>query len=38
MGTRLLKVGAEVEAEVLTLDREDRKMSLGMKQLNKDPG
>ena len=32
-----LKVGAEVEAEVLTLDREDRKMSLGMKQLSKDP-
>lgn len=32
-----LKVGAEVEAEVLTLDRDDRKMSLGMKQLSKDP-
>ena len=32
-----MKVGAEVEAEVLTLDRDDRKMSLGMKQLTKDP-
>ena len=32
-----LKVGAEVEAEILTLDREERKMSLGMKQLTKDP-
>ncbi len=32
-----LKVGDEVEAEVLTLDREDRKMSLGMKQLMPDP-
>ena len=32
-----LKVGDEVEAEVLTLDREDRKMSLGMKQLIQDP-
>ena len=32
-----VKVGDEVEAEVLTLDREDRKISLGMKQLNKDP-
>jgi len=32
-----LKVGNEVEAVVLTLDREDRKMSLGMKQLMPDP-
>lgn len=32
-----LKVGDEVEAVVLTLDREDRKMSLGMKQLMPDP-
>ena len=32
-----LKVGAEVEAEILTLDREERKMSLGLKQLTKDP-
>ncbi len=32
-----LKVGDEVEAVVLTLDREERKMSLGMKQLIPDP-
>lgn len=32
-----LKVGDEVEAEVLTIDREDRKMSLGIKQLTQDP-
>ncbi len=32
-----VKVGDEVEAEVLTLDREERKISLGIKQLNKDP-
>lgn len=32
-----LKVGDEVEAEILTLDREERKMSLGMKQLMPDP-
>jgi len=32
-----LKVGAEVEAEILTLDREERKMSLGLKQLTQDP-
>jgi len=32
-----LKVGDEVEAVILTLDREDRKMSLGMKQLKDDP-
>lgn len=31
------KVGDEVEAEILTLDREERKMSLGVKQLTKDP-
>ena len=32
-----LKVGDEVEAVVLTLDREERKMSLGIKQLKPDP-
>ena len=32
-----VKVGDEVEAIVLTLDREDRKMSLGIKQLTPDP-
>ena len=32
-----LKVGDEVEAEILTLDRDDRKMSLGIKQLKTDP-
>jgi small subunit ribosomal protein S1 len=32
-----LKVGDEVEAVILTLDREDRKMSLGIKQLKTDP-
>ncbi len=32
-----LKVGDEVEAVVLTLDREERKMSLGLKQLHPDP-
>ena len=32
-----LKVGQEVEAVVLTLDREQRKMSLGLKQLMPDP-
>ncbi len=32
-----LKVGDEVEAVILTLDREERKMSLGMKQLKEDP-
>lgn len=32
-----LKVGDEVEAVVLTLDREERKMSLGIKQLKEDP-
>lgn len=31
------KVGDEVEAEILTLDREERKMSLGVKQLTDDP-
>ena len=34
---QLLKVGDEVEAVVLTLDRDERKMSLGIKQLDKDP-
>ena len=32
-----MKVGDEVEAVILTLDREERKMSLGIKQLKKDP-
>lgn len=32
-----LHVGDEVEAVILTLDREDRKMSLGIKQLKADP-
>ncbi len=32
-----MKVGDEVEAVVLTLDREERKMSLGIKQLKVDP-
>ena len=32
-----LNVGDEVDAVVLTLDREERKMSLGMKQLHPDP-
>jgi small subunit ribosomal protein S1 len=32
-----LKVNDEVEAVVLTLDREERKMSLGIKQLTEDP-
>ncbi len=32
-----LKIGAEVEAVILTLDREERKMSLGIKQLIPDP-
>jgi len=30
-------VGDEVEAQILTIDREDRKMSLGIKQLTPDP-
>ncbi|MBQ0072712.1 MAG: 30S ribosomal protein S1 [Prevotella sp.] len=32
-----LSVGDEVEAEILTLDREERKMSLGIRQLKEDP-
>ena len=32
-----LKVGDEVEAIILTLDRDERKMSLGIKQLKSDP-
>jgi len=32
-----VKVGDEIEAVILTLDREDRKMSLGIKQLTNDP-
>ena len=32
-----LKIGEEVEAVILTLDRDERKMSLGIKQLKSDP-
>ena len=32
-----LHVGDEIEAVILTLDREERKMSLGIKQLKEDP-
>ncbi len=32
-----LKIGDEIEAVILTLDRNDRKMSLGIKQLKSDP-
>jgi len=32
-----VKVGDEIEAVILTLDRDDRKMSLGIKQLSQDP-
>jgi len=32
-----VKVGDEIDAQILTLDREDRKMSLGIKQLSQDP-
>ncbi len=32
-----VQVGDKVEAQILTLDREERKMSLGMKQLHPDP-
>lgn len=32
-----LKVGDEIESVILTLDREERKMSLGVKQLKEDP-
>ena len=32
-----VKIGDEVEAQVLTLDREERKISLGIKQLSTDP-
>ena len=32
-----MKVGDEVEAVILTLDRDERKMSLGIKQLKEDP-
>ena len=32
-----MKVGDEIEAVILTLDREERKMSLGIKQLKADP-
>ena len=32
-----LKVGDEVDAQILTLDRENRKMSLGLKQLSANP-
>lgn len=32
-----IKTGDEIEAQILTLDRDDRKMSLGIKQLTPDP-
>ena len=32
-----MKVGDEIEAVILTLDRDERKMSLGVKQLREDP-
>ncbi|WP_299388283.1 30S ribosomal protein S1 [uncultured Lacinutrix sp.] len=32
-----VKVGDMIDAQILTLDREDRKMSLGIKQLSQDP-
>ncbi|NER15806.1 30S ribosomal protein S1 [Spongiivirga citrea] len=32
-----VKIGDEVDAQILTLDREERKMSLGIKQLTPDP-
>ncbi len=32
-----VKIGDEIEAQVLTLDREERKISLGIKQLSTDP-
>ena len=32
-----INIGSELDAVVLTLDREDRKMSLGIKQLSEDP-
>ena len=32
-----IKVGDEIDAIVLTIDREERKMSLGIKQLTEDP-
>jgi small subunit ribosomal protein S1 len=32
-----LKIGDEIEAVVLTIDRDERKMSLGIKQLTEDP-
>lgn len=35
--TEFLKLGDELEAVVLTIDREERKMSLGVKQLTEDP-
>lgn len=35
--TELFKIGDEVEATVLSIDRDDRKMSLGLKQSKDDP-
>ena len=32
-----LKVGDEIECVLLSIDREERKMSLGLKQLTNDP-
>ncbi len=33
----ILKVGQKIETKILTLDKEEKKMSLGMKQLTEDP-
>lgn len=35
--TEIYKISQDVEAVILTLDREERKMSLGIKQLTQDP-
>jgi len=35
--TELYKIGDELEATVLTIDRDERKMSLGLKQMKDDP-
>ncbi len=35
--SEFLKIGDEIEAAVLTIDKEERKMSLGIKQLHEDP-
>lgn len=33
----ITKIGDEIEAEILTMDRDEKKMSLGVKQLTRDP-